>query len=365
MNETHSTQAPCTNKQEKPILPPPPDNPAPYPFLLGDGVHEKIITPLPHPNTHKLILYKYLSYIALKDLLQHGDLKISFRHDVNDPLEMLPAGRLPYEHRDWESGFMSFTQNANDPAMWGSYADKYKGARLRLEIPCFTADIDPIIQGFEQTKRLNAEQMMGCYVHLLCGPAKTAGLDPYCYRIECQGGKIERIAVIFKCLYQQERHSFKSMEEIAQESNRNNAGKAEGTYHSALIIKENAMQVAIKHTTWSHENEFRALVPNNLITRKIIQDNNIFLTNHFSPYISSITLAPLCPMTMTEAQILMQGDSSATHQQTLTLNRATFNKSSFLLDIPGEYQDGRALNANPCPAPAPAGMSEQQRETFQ
>ncbi len=46
------------------------------------------------------VLYKYITHDALMGLLKNGMLKVSYRHDTNDPFEMLPVGYLPNEYVD-------------------------------------------------------------------------------------------------------------------------------------------------------------------------------------------------------------------------------------------------------------------------
>ena len=87
--------------------------------------------------TKSITLYKYITPIALASLIQHGDLKLTYRKDANDPFECLPDGYSPQDKVLSHLGIVSLTGNKSNHPMWGNYADKYRGACIEFQMKYF------------------------------------------------------------------------------------------------------------------------------------------------------------------------------------------------------------------------------------
>jgi hypothetical protein len=90
--------------------------------------------------------YHFLSAENAIEDLDMGQIKIATIKDINDPFELLPGLR---EHKEYEKrkpyykirkeiskkyGLISFSDNWEDPLLWGHYAKKHRGIAIRFEI---------------------------------------------------------------------------------------------------------------------------------------------------------------------------------------------------------------------------------------
>ncbi len=305
-----------------------------------------------------LVLYKYISLEALKGLLVHRDFKVTYRHDANDPFEMVPSGSLPMEQKehishDGTSGFVSFTKNANDPAMWGNYAGKYTGARIKFEIPYFHLSDEELIQLISRGK-MDRKTLIAASISLYSKLEAMTGIEKYNYKFAL-GEDFHYPYQIIKCVYSNNRYQSDPNISVLRKqfSDAINQCVSDGKVdfskmgfsqllQTTEIAKDTVQSVAVKHTTWENENEYRSIIPEFLISRKEMAGKIMFFTSEFSEYITTITLAPDCPISEAEANILLSHYELENNVkcQDITVNRARYNRTSFLLDIPGEYQDG-------------------------
>ena len=81
------------------------------------------------------VMYVYFSFDSFCKAMDSWSLKASQSHEVNDPMENMPAKGI--EVSDDPQPFFSMTPIISNDAMWGSYADRGRGICLAF---CFPTD---------------------------------------------------------------------------------------------------------------------------------------------------------------------------------------------------------------------------------
>lgn len=230
---------------------------------------EQIITP-PQELSKSLTLYKYISNKALEALIQHGDFRVTYPRDCNDPFERMPAYRKSSSSNN--DGFISFSQCKDNATLWGNYAEKYAGALVKFDFTYFAPsgndenDFDkyPILKVAETIKALGFDLF---FLHAFedSGRAKASGFRRY----------------IIKCKYTDDnkridtRQCFHTDEEAEIDAKVN--------IYATLCTKGK---------DWAGEQEFRLPIREKDLTRCDFSSLPMFFTNIPTPYIKSIVLGP-------------------------------------------------------------------------
>ena len=96
----------------------------------------------PPDNKSGIVLYRYLTWDAFVKTLDSWMMKANIPSQTNDLFEFLPAmhgdiGICDYTRRHLRGvgAFFSFSQKMSDCAMWGHYADQFKGVCMAFYIP--------------------------------------------------------------------------------------------------------------------------------------------------------------------------------------------------------------------------------------
>lgn len=96
----------------------------------------------PSDNKSGIVLYRYLTWDAFVKTLDSWMLKATIPTNTNDLFEFLPAmhgdiGICDYTRRHLRGvgAFFSFSQKMSDCAMWGHYADQFRGVCMAFYIP--------------------------------------------------------------------------------------------------------------------------------------------------------------------------------------------------------------------------------------
>ncbi len=308
----------------------------------GEKIGRKESRVIDRTTPNPLVLYKYITCAALEGLLENGGIKVTYSSDANDPFEMLPHGYIPGTLSNSDIGFMSFTRNGNDPAMWGNYADKYMGARIRFEIPWLNECDEESEEGEEKARQLPQKQLDRIISTL--AQLRERGVSAFYYEPDDGGiGAAFGSHFIFKCVYKKARYRKDSTESLTSDTQRQ-LKELEGKF----------LMVGTKHRAWRRESEYRVLISKELteVTSPSTQEKasslshtpltsskriqKIRLTRIFSKYITSITLAPRCPMDLHDANDRLQElkERSGDLRNDISINRANFKTDSFFLDIP-------------------------------
>lgn len=284
------------------------------------------------PNTKRLVLYKYLTPIALTGLLKNGDLKITFPQDANDPLELLPKGENPQSKRQrketqMDLGFLSLTKDYNCPPMWGNYADKYKGACIQFEFRYFfcnpnKAKLSNFVERFAYDGVIIKEWGLNTYYLQYrekhnCKVVKTKG------------------DILLKCVYQDERSS-KEPPAVMQEDKR-----------KIMLAKftRNWLIIATKHKSWEYEQEYRLPVIRNESTRSDYQIPSMYFTNCLTRYITKIILGPNCALSVDDVKFMINSRIKSCGEDVLYIPKdvkvvkAQFKNNDYLLKIPREQKN--------------------------
>lgn len=235
-----------------------------------------------------LRLYKYISVRALTGFIEHGDIKITYKSDANDPYESSPKGIHPGLSKSCTHGFLSLTKSRNNHSMWGTYADKFRGACLQFDIPYFTYndakshhEVDNILATFtdifQQTKITNDNKN---YYSVDCRFMR--------FKINDNHVLLEDEDTIISCLYTHERYNPDSPIYIPDEIN---------TSYRNLLEKNlrKILSLATKEKSWEHEQEYRVPISLSGITRSLYGEHPMFFSKRLSKFISGIILAPFCP----------------------------------------------------------------------
>lgn len=267
-------------------------------------------------------LYKYISFKALKGLIKYGDFRVTYRKDCNDPLEMLPAGKLPGlgDLRE-ERGFISLTQCANNLTMWGNYADKFQGARIGFEFPYYCGD------------SLSAGNKEEKHIHESLKQISELGLDIRFFQVFSKNGEIEPSGIsrlLIKCIYvsDNERVHYPPASERIEKTRID----AERFWWSIMCTKA---------WDWRYEEEYRMPLHH---TRDITRSNKakkslMKFSNIPTPYIKSIILGPECKLDQEDVKYSIAEKRNKLSSDALYIPkdvhvaRARYTKNSFKLDI--------------------------------
>lgn len=294
--------------------------------------------PVIHPGyeakkTKHLILYKYISPTALSGLIQHGDFRITFRQDANDPLELLPKGELPDNkvHMSNEDlGFISLTKNNNCPPLWGNYADKYQGACVRFDFDYY----------FCNPKKINRDKSFEERMALDGITIKGWGLNTYYFQHVVKDDRRSvrtRGDIILKCVYKDDR----SLKELVKNNGLGSREKLLYRFTRDWLI------IATKHKSWSYEEEYRLPVVRSDSTRSDFQIPTMYFSNCLTRYITKIILGPKCPLTPQDVNNMIAARrKSAAYRQNylkedLNIVKAQFKKDNYLLKIPRSASNSR------------------------
>lgn len=261
-------------------------------------------------ESETITLYKYLPFETLIEILKHGDLKITFREDANDPYELLPSGDLPNDHSNIKKdyGFISFSSNNNIPSLWGNYSDKYKGVCLEFQIPCFSEKCNnPLISYF--CKIENKLKIISYYKD---GIATVVGVQNSCLL-----GKIEYLG-----------HD-----------------RATGFQEEAITstVEQTSLTLAYlinKDSTWEHEQEWRVITSKKYASRcSLVSKKQMYFSNLLTKYITKIIITPYCEHTKESLEVFIPHIIQSHNQENsfgknIPIVKAEFSETSFLLNIP-------------------------------
>lgn len=182
-----------------------------------------------------LDLYLYTGLDGLLKIIETGKLKLSLPWGVNDITEAIPAGSTTRQHQAEAYGYICLSTVNNSPAMWGYYADRGKGACLKLRF--YT---------------VHMAHQNGTYT--LQNPAKWDTRLP---------GHLAQV------IYQQQRPEYTTPQQLLR----------------------------YKSPDWEHEQEYRYITPLNTtelaeIVTTPYGPQALYLTQHLTPHIIGIILGP-------------------------------------------------------------------------
>ncbi len=282
-------------------------------------------------------LYKYVTQEALLGLFRNGSLKVAYRHDANDPFEFLPLGRLPnqYHEDEKELGFVSLTALDNCPSMWGNYAAKYTGARLRFDIPYFKFVKEDLEFTIKSSVRSDASAL-----GLVSEQLRESSNDEIMFigLHKEYRDSFQLINSVVKCYYSADRFNrYEFVYDFPNKGDEECVHKFKKLCFSHYI--EHARLMATKHTSWRQEDEYRALIACRDVEAHFVGNKPIFLTHRLTPFITHITLAPYSTLSECEVRLLL-ANCKPLAGNGVKVNRAAFSPESYLLDIPQEYRDG-------------------------
>lgn len=273
---------------------------------------------------HKTIrLYKFVSPIGLTSFLQHGDLKISFRNDANDPYEVLPQGEMPgTSSKNILHGFISLSSKYNLPSMWGNYASKYSGACIEFELPYF------IFSAAQEHCVPNAMSKLTDALTKEVGWMKTMrckGED------ECNKNGVSlsfsHSDFIFRCNYVKKYRAdtsnnfpippyFLSIKELYVD-----------------FVKK-YRELSTKHESWQIEDEYRICVTKQNASRAAVYGESImFFSDVITRYAKRIILGPKSPYSAYDIAIMTSVSPASNVFQKLDFVESAFDKRSFLLNF--------------------------------
>lgn len=213
-------------------------------------------------------------------------------------------------------GFVSMTSDNNSPPMWGNYADKYKGACIEFTFPYF-----------KERKHLKQERIdlfIGYAMHLM----KRRDIVMYAWRtLDFDGNKVFSSIVrdvgdvIYKVVYRNER----------VESTK---GGGYLTYwendRDIIDHYEQRRYLYTKHPKWKQENEFRILFQRDNLTN----DKSLWFTKDIIPYITGITLGPLCNFTPEYVYSCLFARKNFLHPMgKVALRKACFSQTRYDLEF--------------------------------
>lgn len=91
-----------------------------------------------------MIAYQFISDEHVLKVLSDQWLKLSLINDLNDPYELIAADLSDFEsrreaikfknHMNENFGFLCFSKNWKNPLLWSHYANRHKGAALKVVI---------------------------------------------------------------------------------------------------------------------------------------------------------------------------------------------------------------------------------------
>lgn len=276
---------------------------------------------LHHANkySHDIIeLYKYMTTQALYSFLTRGVLKITFPEDANDPFEFLSASEIPTQQTS-EQGFISLSEEDDNPSLWGNYAEKYKGACVRFSIPFLTFD-----EKQQVNSAINSQQSLSSVMSCNGRQARIIGVrgDSDHPNVIFSGGG----DILFKCLYRDKPFD-----------NNISYNPPEGTPDIFLSVYNTLMKIydkiAIKSEEWQHEKEHRIALGKKCSTCIICNEQKIYLSNRLTPFCSKIILAPFSLFTVQDVKRIM-ANSKPWKDKPVDVVKAEFQKGKYKLHIP-------------------------------
>lgn len=272
--------------------------------------------------TKRITLYKYITPVALAGLIQHGDIKLTYRKDANDPFECLPDGNNPEDDTLAHLGILSLTSKCLNHPMWGNYADKYRGACIEFGIDYFS------IESPEKAPENKGEELAIDSIDY--AKLGTTALffqyweDGKHKKIDQRGGD-----VLLKCEYTHER------------SNPQNWFWT-GTRQQELEGRQKWFrQIITKHTDWQYEDEYRVTMRHNRCSRFSVGPPTMYFTNAFTRYITKIILGPKCEYSPLEIAFLISKRRKQLAEplyipRNVKIVKAKIQERSFDLEIPEE-----------------------------
>lgn len=222
--------------------------------------------------TKSITLYKYITPIALASLIEHGDLKLTYRKDANDPFECLPDGYSPQDEVLSHLGIVSLTGNKSNHPMWGNYADKYRGACIEFQIKYFylQQDKNPSNRGEQLAYEGKELEKLGTKAYFI-QYWKDEEREP----IDLRGGD-----VLLKCEYSNNR------------SDPQSAFAANNKQQIRIGHQKWLRQIITKHTDWQYEDEYRVTMRHSRCSRFSEGPPSMYFTNALTRYITKIILGP-------------------------------------------------------------------------
>jgi len=267
-------------------------------------------------NHECMTLYKYMTGEALYSFLVHGDLKITFPEDANDPFEFIEASETPAQ-RTSELGFISLSEENDNPSLWGNYAEEYKGACIKFSIPFITRSSEQPVKSM-----VNAPAIMSEVLSLERGrQAKVIGVRGAHYNVIWHAAG----DVLYKCLYRDTPFSKDEVYLLPKDTPEDFLGDY------TPIMKEYD-KVATKSEAWKHEKEYRITLSKARATRIIYNGRKMYLSDRLTPYCSKIILAPYSPFTASDVEKIIS--NSKWKNKHIDVVRAEFQKGKYKLHIP-------------------------------
>lgn len=286
-------------------------------------------------ETKEKVLYKYITPVALAGLIEHGDIKLAYRGEANDPFECLPKGYKNGDSALSHLGIISFTTNPLNHPMWGNYAGKYRGACLEFSFKYFYTD------------KIKNHANVGEKLAMEGRVYKNIGTNVYFYQY-MENGEHEQIDsrggdVILKCFYSKQRSNPQNYEifnggELSEDENINRKKE--------LLFQQNLWrQVSTKHIDWQYEDEYRITMRHQRCSRFVVGPPAMYFTNTLTRYITKIILGPnsdcspwdVLFMINQRRKLMPPGNY---FPENVKVVQAQFDKDRFDLDIP---QDGDNL----------------------
>ncbi|MBT8778777.1 DUF2971 domain-containing protein [Akkermansia muciniphila] len=276
-------------------------------------------------NGKKMLLYKYVNLYSLMQIIEHCDMKISFREDANDPYEMLEQGIYPGDvigtYREY--GFISLSRSNDVPSLWGNYADKYSGACIEIEMPYFRNEyVEGMMDDFGISmsngyrglcrfalERSNLAQQPQIYIN------KYRYFNEKDLRIYIGGGDF-----LVKCLYT----------------------GSERFKCDASVLPNDEMLImfgtlGLKDYTWEYEQEYRVPVMKRAATRCSFSDDRImYFSDTIMRFVKRIILGPKCKYSVEQINEYLQthkGINNHNYFTDIKITQAKFSKTTFSLEI--------------------------------
>lgn len=290
------------------------------------------IAPLPNyhyitpPHCEILTLYKYLTPAALDGLIRHGDFRITFREDANDPTEMLPIGTPSYIEPD-HFGAVSFTTRHNNHPMWGNYAACFTGACVKLEIPYFKEN--------KQHPLNNLEKIYADEEEL--SPIQG---EHFIFRWREPGGLNNIGDIIVKCQYSDKPCEYTLSSKVATGRTIEESQRLSSSYE-VEFARQKRLEVSTKHIDWAYEDEYRLLLRKEDCTRATPPPMEMCFSNALTRYVTEIILAPKSLLTPSDLALQIarkrteiKADSKATEYYLpphVDLKQASFAPDSYTI----------------------------------
>lgn len=263
------------------------------------------------PSWKSITLYKYMTSEALYSFLLHRDLKITFPEDANDPFEFLTSEQKPTE-RHSQQGFIALSKDKDNPALWGNYAEEYKGACLEFSIPYVTHS-----PKYKDNHCYNALAALAKVMSTCDREAYIIGSRGDIYNpnvIDSENGD-----VLYKCLYKESPFNEKEPNPPPPKA----PIIFSDEYSTIMKIYD---RIATKSSAWKHENEYRIAIARENATRIAYNGKKIYLSNRLTPFCKTIILAPYSPFSPADVKLINPSAPPTV--------KSDFNKGSYSLDIP-------------------------------